>query len=74
MTFSADDLDESNARQIEKAISGTDSRPAARRHDEGCDLWCSHCALCGEPILYGARCNEHYGVYPDLSAPEAPNA
>lgn len=46
-------------------ITGTDQEPAAKLHDEGCGEWCNHCALCGVGILYGARCNEHRGVYPN---------
>lgn len=46
----------------------SDAAPAPAQHDEvGCIEWCAHCALCGAPVLYGARCREHYGVYP-LSA------
>lgn len=43
----------------------SDTNPAPPLHDAvGCIEWCAHCALCGEPVLYGARCREHYGVYP----------
>lgn len=44
----------------------TDQNPAPARHNQGCAEWCNHCALCGKGILYGARCNEHIGVYPAI--------
>lgn len=49
----------------------SDSNPAPPIHDRlGCIEWCAHCALCGTPVLYGARCSDHYGVYPQPSEPE----
>lgn len=43
----------------------SDKNPAPPKHDEmGCIEWCNHCALCGDPVMYGARCQDHYGVYP----------
>jgi hypothetical protein len=48
-------------------ITGTDTSPAAKQHGAGCGEWCNHCALCGAAILCGARCGEHYGVYPEPS-------
>lgn len=43
----------------------TDFHPAPEIHDSGCWDWCNHCALCGVGILWGARCPEHGGVYPE---------
>ena len=42
----------------------SDAKPAPPLHEVGCIDWCAHCALCGVPVLYGARCQDHYGVYP----------
>jgi hypothetical protein len=49
-------------RYVETPYS--DSSPAPAIHEDGCEEWCSHCALCGVAVLYGARCYDHYGVYP----------
>lgn len=43
----------------------TDRNPAPPIHEDGCAEWCAHCALCGVPVLYGARCEKHLGVYPE---------
>jgi hypothetical protein len=44
----------------------SDAYPAPKLHDAvGCIEWCAHCSLCGVPVLYGARCSDHYGMYPD---------
>lgn len=46
-------------------VVGTDENPAPEVHHVGCDEWCNHCALCGVGVLYGARCREHLGIYPE---------
>jgi hypothetical protein len=50
-------------------VTYTDANPAPRLHQTGCTDWCNHCALCGVGIAFGARCAEHYGVYPENSHP-----
>ena len=30
------------------------------KHDESCAEWCNHCGVCGEGIVYGGLCREHY--------------
>lgn len=29
-------------------------------HGESCGERCNHCEVCGEGIVYGSRCPEHY--------------
>lgn len=44
----------------------SDANPFPAEHTWDCVDWCNHCALCGDAILYGARCNAHLGVYPAI--------
>ena len=43
----------------------TDRNPHPKLHQPGCTDWCNHCAICGVGILFGARCRDHYGYYPE---------
>lgn len=28
-------------------------------HDVSCEDWCNHCEVCGDKIMWGARCPDH---------------
>jgi hypothetical protein len=30
------------------------------KHDASCAEWCNHCSECGDGIMYGSRCRDHY--------------
>lgn len=33
---------------------------AEPKHDESCFERCAHCEVCGDSVLYGSRCPDHY--------------